>query len=169
MTWQIIRENFDDVAFAGYSLDLLVNVTSAAVSKTGPQSTAKPRSGFALGVSFEFSSINPFTSGGGGAYGFNIEYTWSGGFGLYKYYTPNRMPSYGFAPGFSVTGNAALGTGSWTGPFVTSAASLGALTAGAFQSIPSDPGYTGFQAGLGFGPPGGGITVTNYDSMAGAK
>jgi hypothetical protein len=140
-----------------------------AYVKNDPITMWDPLGLFAFGFSFEFSSINPFTSGGGGAYGINLEYTSCNGWGVYTYNTPNSMPSYGFIPGVSVTANAATGTGAWTGPFVTSQAAAGPLTAGAFQSIPSNPGYTGFQAGGSLGPPGAGITVTNYTQRMGKK
>ena len=143
--------------------DQMTQDLASSVSTTGSQSTQNPSSsGFAFGISIDFSTINPFTSGGGGTYGFNLEYTSSTGFGLYGFYTPNSTNSLGFAPGVSLTGNAAVGTGPWTGLFNSSSASADILTAGAFQSSPASPGYTGYQAGVAIGPPGYGATQTNY-------
>jgi hypothetical protein len=71
----------------------------------------------AFGFSIEVSSINPVTSGGGGAYGINFEHTACEGSRWYKYGTPNNSSSFGFLPGISFTGNVAIGVGSWTGPF----------------------------------------------------
>jgi hypothetical protein len=140
----------------------LIDPLGLAGGGGGNRNVGTPGSGFALGLTLEFSTINPLTSGGGGALGLNLEYTSSTGFGLYGFYTPNCTPSLGFAPGVSLTGNAAIGTGPWTGLFTSSAASFDILTAGAFQSSPASPGYTGYQAGFSAGPPGAGATQTNY-------
>jgi hypothetical protein len=121
----------------------------------------------AFGISFEFSTINFFTSGGGGAYGINLEYTSYNGLALYGYKTPNTTSSSGFLVGPSCTVNGATGTGPWTGLFKTSAASYDILTAGAFQSLPANSGYTGYQAGFGKGPPRAGTTQTNYTLLLG--
>jgi hypothetical protein len=123
----------------------------------------------AFGVSFEISTINPFTSGGGGAYGFNLEYTSCNGVALYRYNTPNSTPSMGFLLGPSVTFNAATGTGPWTGLFDAYAASYDVITAGTFQSSPAGTGYSGFQIGFGKGPPGAGATQTDYHQLSGKK
>lgn len=118
---------------------------------------------WAAGINFSVSTINPFTSGGGGAYGINLEYTSSGGWGLYTYGTPNNVSSHGFQPGFSVTVNGATGTGDWSGLFDETNGSYGPVTGGFFQSSPSpDPGYFGWNGGFSVGPPGVGSTTTNY-------
>jgi RHS repeat-associated protein len=120
---------------------------------------------WAWGITFSASTINPLTSGGGGTFGLNLEYTSSGGWGLYTLGTPNNVPSQGFLPGFSLTVNGATGTGDWSGPFDGTNGSYGLGTGGFFQSSPSpdpNPGYFGVEVGLSFGPPGIGSTTTNY-------
>ncbi len=122
---------------------------------------------WAVGISFEASTINPFTSGGGGSYGINFEYTSSSGFAAYKYGTPNNVASVGFLPGVSATVNIATGNGDWTGLFNSGNGSFGVVTGGYFQSPPDqpDPGYFGVQAGVALGPPGLGFTTTNYSPL----
>ena len=120
---------------------------------------------WAAGINFSVSTINPFTSGGGGTYGLNLEYTSSGGWGLYSFGTPNDVSSQGFQPGFSVTVNGATGTGDWSGLFDSTNGSYGPVTGGFFQSTPSsdpNPGYFGWEGGVSVGPPGFGSTTTNY-------
>jgi RHS repeat-associated protein len=118
--------------------------------------------GNACGVSFDMSTINPLTSGGGGSYGLNLEYTAEAGLHLYGYYTPNRSPSIGFLPGWSLTLNSAVGSGPWTGPFENYTAAVGLSTLGFFRS-PTD-GYTGINIGVGKGP-GLGATMTEYQMI----
>jgi hypothetical protein len=123
---------------------------------------------WATGINFEFSTINPFTSGGGGSYGLNFEWTAGGGLSIYTYGTPHTTPSQGFLFGPSVTLNGAVGKGAWSGLFDSAAGSFGPVTGGAFWSPPGgdDPGYFGLNAGLGKGPPGVGTTTTNYTKRA---
>ena len=118
----------------------------------------------AAGLSLEISTINPFTSGGGGSYGINLQYTSDSGWHLYTYNTPNDVGSLGFLPGISLTGNAATGTGAWTGPFETSTGSFWLFTSGYFQTPPDQPdlGHFGLSFGGSLGPPGLGFTKTVY-------
>ena len=129
----------------------------------------------AFGFSIEGSSVNPVTSGGGGAKGYNLEYTSDEGWQLYAV-NPNDAPSEGFLLGPSFTGNLAVGTGSWTGPFDNVAASYGpgmfGVTAGYFYSSspvggPDYPGYFGVTLGISGGPPGAGQYQTTYDYFTG--
>ncbi len=120
---------------------------------------------YAVGISLEFSTINPFSSGGGGAYGLNWEYTSSTGSHLYKYSTPNDVKSWGFFPGVSLTGNFATGSGDWTGPFGTVAGNYGFLTGALFRSSDAQPdeGYFGISFGGSIPFPYGlGLTRTKY-------
>jgi hypothetical protein len=124
---------------------------------------------WAGGFGIEISTINPFTSGGGGAYGINLEYTSTSGWHLYKYSTPNNTSSLGFAPGICFSGNLAMGTGDWTGPFENGTGNLGPITGGYFQSPPdeSEPGYFGGSLGIGIGFPADlGFTPTTYYRMS---
>jgi hypothetical protein len=120
---------------------------------------------WATGISFEVSTINPITSGGGGVYGLNLEYTSSSRWHLYTYGTPNDVGSVGFLPGLSLTGNIATGSGDWTGPFQSSTGSYDIGTAGYFQTLSNlpGPGYQGLSLGLALGPPGLGSTTTLYN------
>ncbi len=127
----------------------------------------------AFGINFEGSTINPITSGGGGAYGLNLEHTACEGWQWYKYKTPPNSPSEGFLPGVSITLNFAMGTGSWTGPFDNVAGGYGTgilgVAVGGFQSVDdgSNSGYFGESLGIGAGPPGAGQTRTNYEYLFG--
>ncbi|MCM3901796.1 MAG: RHS repeat-associated core domain-containing protein [Pyrinomonadaceae bacterium] len=57
-----------------------------------PLSRIDPLGLWAAGISFEISTINPFTSGGGGSYGLNLEYTSDAGFHLYAYTRQKMSP-----------------------------------------------------------------------------
>jgi hypothetical protein len=122
----------------------------------------------AFGFSFELSTINPGSSGGGGAYGINFEHTACEGSRWYKYGTPNNSPSQGFLPGITYFDfNIAVGNGSWTGPFNNVSGSLGPLALGYFNSTdsPDLSGYFGAHIGGSIGPLGWGQTVTNYSYL----
>jgi RHS repeat-associated protein len=119
---------------------------------------------WAAGFNLEVSTINPFTSGSGGSYGINLQYTSDAGWHLYTYGTPNDTGSVGFLPGVSLTGNVATGNGDWTGPFESGNGSFGPFTGGYFQTPANqpDPGYFGLTFGGALGPPGLGFTSTTY-------
>ena len=144
--------------------------SSATPTAKQPKTSVTPSSQIGIpatagGISIEVSTINPWTSGGGGTYGLNLEYTKSNGWGLFTYNTPNKTPSSGFLVGPSVQMNVATGTGDWSGPFDSGAGSFGPITGGSFVSSPGageTAGYFGFSLGLGKGPPGVGTTTTNY-------
>ena len=145
----------DPIEFGGGDTNLYGYVIDDPINRTDSLGL------YALGISLDISTINPFTSGGGGVYGLNLEYTSDAGWNLYTFNTPNDQPSSGFAPGVSLTVNGALGNGSWEGPFNAVNGSYGAVTAGQFNS--TDNGYYGLQGGLDLGAPYGvGTTVTNY-------
>jgi RHS repeat-associated protein len=133
-----------------------------------PQEKPDPKKCWATGINFEFSTINPFTSGGGGSYGVNIEWTAGDGLAIYTYGTPQKTPSKGFLVGPSITANAAVGKGGWSGPFDSAAGSFSVVSGGAFWSTPGadDPGYFGLNLGVGKGPPGLGVTTTTYTKRA---
>jgi hypothetical protein len=119
---------------------------------------------YGLGV----STINPFTSGGGGGYGVNFEYTSDAGWHVYSYGTPNNQCSSGFELGASATFNYAFGNGEWTGPFEQVDTNIGLISFGQFDSPGGtfQNGYYGGQFGLGVGAPYGvGQTVTNYSLL----
>jgi len=132
------------------------------------QNPQEIKSCWAAGINFEFSTINPVTSGGGGSYGVNLEWTAGHGLAIYTYGTPQNTSSQGFLIGPSVSLNAAKGKGGWTGLFDSVAGSYGPATGGAFWSTPGadDPGYFGVNLGFGKGPPGIGATTTNYTERA---
>lgn len=119
---------------------------------------------WATGISFSFSTINPFTSGGGGTYGLNIEWTKGTGLAVYTYGTPNTTPSQGFLLGAGVSLNAATGRGPWSGLFDSTTGAYGPVNGGFFESPPGgeDPGFFGLEIGAGPGLPGVGSTTTNY-------
>jgi hypothetical protein len=107
----------------------------------------------AFGVSDEVSTINPFTSSGGGQYGLNLEYTQDTGLHWYWYYTPGSWHSGGFMPGGSVTGNIAYGNGDWTGLFNNYGGKLGWASGGDFNSTDfTNGGYWGMNFGWGSVP-----------------
>jgi RHS repeat-associated protein len=151
----------DPIGFWGGDVDLYGYVHNR------PTRFVDPLGLWAAGISLEFSTINPFTSGGGGSYGINLEYTSISGLHLYTYATPNDVNSLGFLIGPSIQVNAATGTGDWTGPFESGAGSYGLVTGGFFHSPDDqpDPGYFGLSLGLGKGPPGIGFTRTKYHRM----
>ena len=161
--WALLRDWYNDF-FNSNNVD-----SSPAKRAPVPQTQNQPdKKCWAAGINFEFSTINPFTSGGGGSYGLNIEWTAGGGLAIYTYGTPNNTPSHGLLIGPSVTLNAATGKGAWTGLFDSTAGSFGPVTGGAFWSPldGGDPGYFGLNAGIGKGPPGVGTTTTNYTKRA---
>ncbi len=95
----------DPIGLAGGSY------STYAYARGNPLSNVDPLGLWGGGITVSVSTINPFTSGGGGTYGFNLEYTSGGGWGLYSVGTPNDVPSQGFLPGLSVTLNGATGNG----------------------------------------------------------
>ncbi len=148
----------DPIGFEGGDVNLMAYVGNNPVMRVDPSGL------WAAGISGEVSTINPFTSGGGGSYGFNLEYTSDSGLHLYTYSTPNNAGSVGFLPGVSLTANVATGNGDWTGPFESGNGSFGPFTGGYFQSPANqpDPGYFGLTLGVALGPPGVGFTTTDY-------
>ena len=125
----------------------------------------------AQGVSGDVSTINPFTSGGGGAYGLNLQYVPGEGLALYGFVTPNDVASVGFDVGASLTINGGIGSGPWSGDFITAMGTLGPATFGGFGS-PSDQatansiGWHGVQGGISGGIPFAlGATTTRYSKL----
>lgn len=135
------------------------------------QSRADSRLAKAFGVSFDVSTINPWTSGHGGDCGLNLEYTSDGGWHLYTFATPAVAPTnagasktFGFEIGVSAQFNVAMGHGDWSGLFNQAAGGFGIVSGSIFFSPlnQSDPGYFGASIGVGFGPPGIATTQTDY-------
>ncbi len=157
---------FDSKASLAYSLSgarpgsafLCVYVQNNPLLLVDPEGT------FAGGISLDVSTINPFTSSGGGTYGINIEYTSSGGLHVYYYNTPNNQGSEGLDIGWALTVNIATGDGNWTGDFDSYNGAYGPVTGGFFHTPleNNDVGYFGVQAGYTQGTPGIGYTRTNY-------
>jgi len=119
---------------------------------------------WAMGFSITVSTVAP-TSGGGGLYGINGEYTSSNGFHWYKFFTPQEDLSSGFNPGISVTGNIASGDRPWTGPFEEGSGSFDVFTGGYFNSPldQKEAGYYGINFGFNLGfPVGLGFARTKY-------
>ena len=150
--------NKDPIRFDGGDTNIYAYVGNDPVNLIDPSGL------WAAGISFDFSTINPFTSGGGGSYGVNLEYTSDQGWGLYTYSTPNDVGSVGFLAGPSLQVNIATGNGDWTGPFDSGAGSFGPVTGGYFHSPLEGPdvGYYGWTIGIGKGPPGVGFTRSIY-------
>src|SRR5580658_4818844 len=141
-------------------------ITAQAISIQQLADAALQSLSIAFGFSVEVSTVNPITSGGGGAYGYNLEHTACEGWKLYKYGTPNNSPSFGFLPGITFFDvNVALGSGAWTGPFDNTGGSLGPAALGYFNSVdtPDLSGYFGAHLGGSIGPLGWGQTRTNYN------
>jgi RHS repeat-associated protein len=122
----------------------------------------------AFGASIDFSSINPYTSGRGGVYGNNIQYTPTEGWEIYDFGTPNDVTSFGSDIGMSATINFAAGEGPWTGKFETSTISIPVygsigIQVGYFQTpcawfnalnyVGNNEGYVGIQLGVSVGSP----------------
>ena len=119
--------------------------------------------GWAWGFSAEICTINPFTSSGGGVqFGINLQWTSESGWHLYSYSTPHDVPSHGFLIGGDATFNYAEGSGSWTGQFNSVGGSVDIISGSIFWTPGSGPGWRGYSIGLGVGPPGIGITQTDY-------
>lgn len=116
----------------------------------------------AFGLSAALSTINPFTSGGGGTYGVNIEYTEHDGLIVYTYNTPTNQGSAGVGLGGSLQFNFAKGDGSWAGLFTETGGSYGIYSGGYFSSPPGQGDWHGVALGWALGPPGGSTTITNY-------
>jgi len=148
----------DPMGFNGGDVNLYVYV------QNNPLLVVDPSGLWAGGISLDISTINPFTSSGGGTYGVNIEYTSSGGLHVYGYNTPNEQGSAGLDIGWSLTANIATGNGEWTGDFDSYNGAYGPVTGGVFHTPldSDDVGYFGIQAGYTQGTPGIGYTRTNY-------
>jgi len=128
------------------------------------QSTSSPAGNsnhLSSGVSVSGSTINPFTSGGGGVWGRNWQ-SIPGGTSTFNTYNFS-----GGGAGLDVSGSIqsvwAWGNGSWTGQFNSINASAGIFSASVFWT-PGKGGYIGFTFGLGLGLsiPQGAFEVTNY-------
>jgi len=135
----------DPILFAGFDQNLYVYVFNDPVNFADPFGLL----GYAWGFGLDFSTINP-SSGGGGTYGINLEYTSEYGWELYGYYTPLDMPSHGFEVGLALTANVAIGEGCWAGLFDTYTGSFGPVQGGFFHSPLEGPdlGYYGVQLGV---------------------
>jgi RHS repeat-associated protein len=117
---------------------------------------------FAFGINLEVTVIIP-TSGGGGIYGLNWEYTSDTGWQWYKYFTPQNCQSVGLVVGAGAQVNFATGDGTWAGPFDNIVGNYGPYTGGYFSSPPGTGNWRGFSGGIGGGLPlGGGAARTNY-------
>jgi RHS repeat-associated protein len=122
----------------------------------------------AHGATLDLSTINPFTSGGGGSIGINAQYVPGEGYGIYTFSTPRSSGSSGFDIGAALTVNVAGGSGPWSGDFLNAMGSLYYGTFGGFGTPSSQfpehgLGWHGVQAGLTVGFPSGmGGTVTSY-------
>jgi len=124
---------------------------------------------WATGFSLGFSYINPFTSGGGGSFGLNLEYTSNCGWNIYGYGTPENQDSNGFSLGFSAQANVATGSGNWSGPFQDYMASYGLFGGSYFQSPTGQGNWQGLSFGFSAGPPGAADTTTNYTNLTSDK
>ena len=117
----------------------------------------------ASGLIVTKSTVNPFTSGGGSAWGQNTQ---SLGSNTHNYtFTGDGN---GWDIGISLQSSWAWDSGSWTGPFTSWNVSLGAF-AGSYYYSPNNGwvgGAFGFAAGLPFGIS---RTVTNYTCAAAPK
>jgi len=129
----------------------------------------------AVGASIDVSTINPFTSGGGGSYGVNLEFVGGQGLGVYTFATPSDSASIGVDIGASATVNRAYGSGPWEGDFYTVMGSVGYVTGGGFLTpagaMPAfdEPGYGwyGLQAGGTYGFPAGiGSNLSRFTKFA---
>jgi hypothetical protein len=128
-----------------------------------PGGSGSSTDGWAFGFSFETSTINPFSSGGGGPYfGIKVEWTSENGWPWYRFATPHDVTSHGFLIGADLQFNYAEGSGPWTGLFESVGGSLGIGSGSIFYSPGNGPGWRGYSVGLGLGPPGIGITQTDY-------
>ena len=146
--------------YPGQKLRMIPKVLKAMAAQACPQ--------MAQGVSADVSTINPWTSGGGGSYGFNLQYLPGRGLALYGFSTPNNTSSVGFDVGGSITVNGAVGSGPWRGDFMTAMGSYLAATFGGFGSPSEQPGigWHGLQGGVTFGAPAGvGATTTTYHKV----
>ena len=138
-------------------------------SQALPSSTASP-TGWAVGIEIDVAAIFPFMSKGGGIAGINFQYTSETGFEIYTV-RPSSNPSYGFAGGASVQLVGGWGSGDWKGPFDSVGVSIGQFGGAAYASPDSpEPGWRGFQAGVGMGlPVGGYATQTIYEPWFGNR
>ncbi len=125
----------------------------------------------AQGFSIDVSTINPWSSGGGIIAGLNLEWVPGSGLGLYGYYTPPAAKRAGFDAGIALTANAAIGSGPWTGDFLSAVGNFEGLTFGGFGPAVQQPsggfaqsgtGWYGLQAGGSGGPPGIAQYTTRY-------
>jgi hypothetical protein len=110
------------------------------------------------GVAVSGSTVNPFTSGGGGVWGLNNQ-SFGSTTSSYRY----GGNGAGLDVGASVQSVWAWGSGSWTGPFHSINFSAGPLAGSVFWT-PGRGGWMGASFGLGAGPPIPQVAyeVTNY-------
>ena len=144
-------------------LGLSAGMNTYGYVTSNPTCFADPQGLWAAGAQFDFSTINPFSRGGGGTYGVNLEYTSSGGFGLYTVATPRDINSRYFLVGWSFQVNVATGTGPWSGLFDSTSASYAWFSGGFFHTPAGgdSAGYFGIAGGTGQGA-GFGTTTTDY-------
>ena len=120
---------------------------------------------FSSGVAITGSTVNPFTSGGGGVRGYNYQNVPND---PCRHFTFTGNGS-GLDVGLSIQAVGAWGSGDWTGDFKSVNVSLGIFSASIFWS-PGKGGWAGFTYGLGGGLPGGlAYEETNYSHSCECK
>jgi RHS repeat-associated protein len=127
----------------------------------GPSPGTKGCRGVTAGLTLELAAINPWSSGGGGAIGLDLQYVPGEGLNVYSYSTPATATSLGFEVGGSFTANVGIGSGAWEGDFGNASGGLGAFTGGGYYT-PGDAfpgvdqpgvGWYGLQGGVSGGVP----------------
>jgi len=116
---------------------------------------------FSSGVSYNVSTINPFTSGGGGVWGLNIQNFYDGNDNVSYLYSGSGV---GLDIGAAMESVWAWGSGSWEGPIESVNFSF-LWFAGSIFWTPGEGGWAGFTFGLGVGLPGLATEETNYERL----
>jgi len=160
----------DPIGFAGGDPNLYAYVGNSPVRYRDPLGL------WGVGISVEGTIVTPFSSGGGGTGGINLQYTSDNGLGLYAY-RPASEPSSGLAAGGAIQLNVARGNGAWSGNFTNYEGNIGPYNGGYFRSSDLNAGdtlggrkppegYEGFSFGWGpGGPAGASETTTTYEQF----
>jgi RHS repeat-associated protein len=148
----------DPADLATAEAQLAAEAKAAMAGRKPPAcSTGSPNKHLSMGDQIVASTVNPFTSRGGGVFGFWNKQSFPATTNDYTF-TGNGV---GLDAGVSIQSVWAWGNGPWSGQFDSVNGSFGPF-AGSIFWTPGEGGWVGSSFGLGLGLPGIAYEETNY-------